>query len=79
MKLGVDAEDEGETKSKSLYMMWCALILHYFALEYILAYGIDLMCCKPKDAKVRCDALVQDLEICTKGILLGLPSRWLLI
>lgn len=30
-----------ETKGKSVYMAGCAIILHYFVLEYIPDYGTD--------------------------------------
>lgn len=35
------AKDEGESKSKVIYMARYALILYYFAFEHIPASGID--------------------------------------
>lgn len=64
-------KDGRESKSKLVYIEECALILHYFALEHILASMIGNKCCKSKNAQMRCNATVQDPESRAMGILRG--------
>lgn len=49
-------KDEEESRGKYVYMQGCTLILHYFALEHILAPEIDLISVvTPR--MLKCDAM----------------------